>query len=80
MAFLLGYDYERGENLSNLYYFSHNAIEDVRIKLVDVTDEWIDAELTGETLINGSVGTKPDSKISLRARFQRDKGLRRGIQ
>lgn len=74
-----GYDYDRDENLSNIYYFSHNSIEDLRVELLEVTDDWIDAKLMGEALINGSNGSLPDSTISLRTKFKRDKDLRRGI-
>jgi hypothetical protein len=75
-----GYDYERDENLSNIYYFSHNSIEELRIEITEVTDEWIDAKLTGSAVINGSNGVDPDSKISLRAKFKRDQSLKRGIR
>jgi hypothetical protein len=74
-----GYDYKRDENLSNIYYFSHESIEDLRIEFIEVADDWIDAELSGRAIINGSNGNQPDAKISLRARFKRDKDLRRGI-
>ena len=74
-----GYDYNRDENLSNIYYFSHNSIEDLRIVFIEVTDDWIDAEISGQAVINGSNGNQPDAKISLRAKFKRDKELRRGI-
>lgn len=74
-----GYDYKRDENLSNIYYFSHNSIEDLRIELLEVTDDWIEAELSGQAVINGSNGNEPDAKISLRTKFKRDKELRRGI-
>lgn len=74
-----GYDYSRDEHLSNIYYFNHNSIEDLRIEFIEVTDDWIDAQLTGQAIINGSNGNQPDAKISLRAKFKRDKELKRGI-
>lgn len=74
-----GYDYSRDVNLSNFYYFNHNSIEVLTIRLIEVTDDWIDAEVTGSVIINGSDGINPDSKISLRTRFKRDTDLRRGI-
>jgi hypothetical protein len=74
-----GYDYKRRLNITNIYYFSHESIENLRIELLEITDEWIDAKVSGDAVINGSNGTKPDSRISVRARFKRDKNLKRGI-
>lgn len=74
-----GYNYDRGENLSNIYYFDHNSIEELKIELTEITEEWIDAKVSGTAVINGSNGTKPDAKISLRCRFERDTELKRGI-
>lgn len=75
-----GYDYNREENLSNIYYFRHESIEDLKILLHEVTESAIDATLTGQAIINGSSGNTCDSTISMRTRFLKDETLRRGIQ
>lgn len=74
-----GYDYKRQLNITNIYYFSHESIENLRIELLETTDEWIDAKVSGDAIINGSNGTRPDSKISVRAKFKRDNKLKRGV-
>lgn len=74
-----GYDYEREENLTVLYYFEHELIERLQITLLDVADEWIDAEVTGSAVVNGSNGRDPDATISVRTRFTRDSELRRSF-
>jgi len=74
-----GYDESRGENLSVLYYFEHNSIEDLRVELVNVTETWIDATVTGSAVVNGSNGIDPDARLSVRSRFIRDSNLRRSF-
>jgi hypothetical protein len=74
-----GYDRIRDENITNLYYFSHNSIEELRVELITVTTDTVDARLSGEGVINGSNGTRPDSKFSLQATFTRDPTLERSF-
>lgn len=74
-----GYDRVREENITNFLYFSHNSIEELRVELIRVSEDSIDALLTGEAVINGSNGTRPDSKFSLRAKFKRDANLVRSF-
>lgn len=74
-----GYDYERGENLSNVYYLMHESLEELQLELIEVTDSWIEMNVSGMAIINGSNGSNPDSKISVRAIFVRDPNLKRGV-
>jgi hypothetical protein len=73
------FDHKRNVHLSNLYYFTHNSVDDLRVELIEVTDEWIDARVTGKALVNGDDGMEPDATISVRVKFKRDKELRREI-
>jgi len=75
-----GYDYSRKENLSNFCYFAHESIEKLRIELHQVTEDWIDATVSGDTTVSGSNGTEPDAEISLRTRFRREKKLKRSFR
>ncbi|MEM7102899.1 MAG: hypothetical protein AAF502_07215 [Bacteroidota bacterium] len=36
-----GYDYERDEHLSNVYYFSHNSAEELEITIIEYHEDWI---------------------------------------
>ena len=56
-----GYDYSRDEYLSNIYYFSHETVEDFRFEIIEITDNSIVAKMDGKCVINGSNGMEPDS-------------------
>jgi len=75
----MGYDYDRHQNLSNIYLYSHNSVEDLRIEILEVSEKWIDAKLTGEAILNGGNKGSPDGKFSLRTKFKRDKKLKRSV-
>lgn len=75
-----GYDRTRQENLSNIYYFAHESVEDLRVEILEVAKDWIVAKVTGSALINGSNGTKPDAKLGVKTKFLLDSKLRRGVQ
>ena len=72
-----GYDYSRDEYLSNIYYFSHETVEDFRFEILELKENSIIAKMEGNCVINGSNGLKPDSKISTTTEFQLDKALKR---
>jgi hypothetical protein len=75
-----GYDYERDEHLSNIYYFAHESIEDVEINIVEFESEWLIANIKGIAIINGSNGNKPDAELSVHnTKFHLDENLTRGI-
>ena len=74
-----GYDRKRNQNLSNFYYFTHESVEEAKIRILEVGSDWIEAEVTGSTIVNGSRGVTPDVRISVKARFVRDQSLRRGV-
>lgn len=58
-----GYDYERDEHLSNVYYFEHESVDEVEIELVEVKKDWIIANIKGIAIINGSNGKKTGFRI-----------------
>jgi hypothetical protein len=73
------FDHKRSVHLSNMYYFTHNSVEELRVELIEVTDKRIDAKVTGKALVNGDNGMEPDATISVRVKFKRDMELRREI-
>jgi hypothetical protein len=75
-----GYDDALEENLTAFYYFEHESIENLKIEIFDMTKEWIDAQLTGETNVNGSDWRNPDAKVVVRTKFKIDNTLRRSFQ
>lgn len=72
-----GYDYSRDEYLSNIYYFSHETVEDFRFEILELKEDYLIAKMEGNCVINGSNGLKPDSKISTTTEFKLDKNLKR---
>ncbi|TGV00533.1 hypothetical protein [Flavivirga rizhaonensis] len=75
-----GYDYNRDENLSIFYYFDYNSIEELEIELLEVTKDFIIANVKGKTVINGSDGNNPDSELSIsKTKFMLDKKLKRSF-
>ena len=75
-----GYDSARHLNLSNMFYLSHNNVEELRIEVHSTSEEIIDASLTGSCVINGSLLTQPDARFSLRSRFILDRDMWRGVK
>jgi hypothetical protein len=76
-----GYDEEREEYLSNIYYFDHNTVEELEIRILEYRSDWLVLEVKGKALINGDNGFEPDAELLIyRTRFALDKELRRGIQ
>jgi hypothetical protein len=75
-----GYDYERDEHLSNIYYFEHNSVENLEIKIIDVQEHWIIIDAKANAVINGSNGNEPDADLFIhRTKFQLNKELERDI-
>lgn len=75
-----GYDYDRDENLSVLYYFSYNSIENLTIEVLKVVQDHIILNVTGETIVNGSNGNDPDAKIYMHeTKFLLDQNLKRSF-
>ncbi len=72
---LEGYDRDRGVHLTNMYYGSHNNIDDLRIKIHSASQETIEASITGCAVVNGSLYTDPDAWFSVRGNFLRDREL-----
>jgi len=76
----VGYDSDREEYLSNIYYFAHETVEPFKLKVLETGDGHLTAELAGSTVINGSNGSNPDAQIFTIAKLKRVHGLRRRIQ
>jgi len=75
-----GYDSNREENLSNVYYFEHNSVEELEINVVEYNAEYLIINAKGKAIINGSNGNNPDSDLFIHlTKFELDKDLERGI-
>ena len=75
-----GYDYDRDENLSILYYFAYNAIENLTIQILEIGKDEITINMKGDTIVNGSNGNHPDAEITLHnTKFLLDKKLQRSF-
>lgn len=60
-----GYDNNRDEYLTNIYYFGHETVENLEVKIIEVEKKWIKAELQGEAVINNYAEGKPDVKLNI---------------
>jgi len=75
-----GYDYKREENLSNIYYFEHNSVEEISIDVIEITNEWIALNITGKAIITGTNGIKPDGELKIfNTKFYLDKNMTRSF-
>ncbi len=75
-----GYDQDRDEILSNVYYFQHESVDDLQIEIIEVTNHHIVANVTGKGIINGSNGNHPDAEFVLHeVTFVHDPELKRGV-
>lgn len=74
-----GYDNEREENLSILYYFQHNSIENLEIEVLEINGSNIKAKVSGVSAINSGNWQEPDAKIIIETTFTRDENLRRSF-
>ncbi|WP_196888989.1 hypothetical protein [Aureivirga sp. CE67] len=62
---LEGYDYDKDEYLTNLYYFEHNTIDNLKLEVLEKKNNSLTVNIEGEAIINGSNGNKPDSKLKV---------------
>ncbi len=75
------WDYDREENLSNVYYFEHANLENLKVEILKYTDEFIKVLVSGRTLINGSNGNNPDATIETTPlTLKKDKTLERSVE
>ena len=75
-----GYDYKREEHLSNVYYFEHNSIEELEVKIIEYHKDWIILDIKGKAIINGSNGNDPDSELLIyQTKFNLDEKLKRDV-
>ncbi|HQU85643.1 MAG TPA: hypothetical protein PKY59_21085 [Pyrinomonadaceae bacterium] len=75
-----GYDYERDENLSNIYYFEHNSVEELSIDIIELSKEWIALNINGKAIIVGSNGVNPDANLKIvNTKFYLDNNLFRSF-
>jgi hypothetical protein len=75
-----GYDHEREEHLSNIYYFTHESVENLEVKIIEFHKDWIIITAKAKAVINGSNGHKPDADLFIhKTKFQLDKELEREI-
>jgi hypothetical protein len=76
----VGYDNDRDEILSNVYYFQHESVDDLLIEIIEVNNLHIIANVTGKGIINGSNGNHPDADFEMReVAFLYDAKLKRGV-
>ncbi|MBL6446745.1 hypothetical protein JMN32_10510 [Fulvivirga sp. 29W222] len=74
------WDENREENLSNVYYFEHANLENLRIEILEADTTFIKALISGRTLINGSNGNNPDATIETTPiKLIKDKTLERSV-
>ncbi|EZH73795.1 hypothetical protein ATO12_17840 [Aquimarina atlantica] len=74
------WDENREENLSNVYYFEHASLENLKVEILKSDTEFIEALISGRTLINGSNGNKPDATVKTTPiTFKKDKNLERSV-
>jgi len=75
-----GYDEDRQEILSNIYYFEHESVDDLRVEIIETRENEILANVTGKGIINGSNGNEPDAEFVLKeVSFIHDKDLFRDV-
>jgi hypothetical protein len=74
------FDRIRQVNLSNYYYWGHDSIVGLKVELIEVSDDWIDALITGTVVVHGFSIDNPEARLSVRTKLRRDNELRRGVQ
>lgn len=75
-----GYDYDIDENLSVLYYFGHESVEELRVEILDIDEKWIIVNIQGKAIVNGSNGDFPDAELFVyKTKFYRDNEFARGF-
>lgn len=75
-----GYDHQRGEVLSNGYYFTHERIEELHLEILDINVQEMLANVRAEGVINGSHGSEPDAEFILKeVSFKHDRSLFREV-
>ncbi|MCP4520151.1 MAG: hypothetical protein GY827_00375 [Cytophagales bacterium] len=75
-----GYDYDRDEHLSNIYYFGHDSVENVEVELLEIQKEWICINVKGKATINNYASNEPDAELSVEGvKFFLDKELERDV-
>lgn len=75
-----GYDYERDENLTNIYYFEHNSVEELMIELVEISNDSIVLNISGKAIITGCNGIQPDAELKVfNTRFYLDRTITRSF-
>ena len=72
-----GYDYDRDENLSNLYYFNHQSIEKVEVTILEINDASIVVDFKGEAIVDNYGAGVPDAKLHANLELPRDPEWRR---
>ncbi|MGH1334788.1 MAG: hypothetical protein ACRBFS_01575 [Aureispira sp.] len=74
-----GYDYDRDEHLSNVYYFNHSNIENLQIEILEMTADDLLVQLEGAACINGSNGNAVDAVLKAKLRLRKDEGFERTL-
>lgn len=72
-----GYDYEREEYLTNFYYFSHETIENLEVKILEIQKYGMKAIVKGEVIVNDYGSNEPDAQINITANFFLNKDIER---
>lgn len=74
-----GYDEERQENLSVLYYFSHNSVENLQLEIVACNESSIKVHIKGESAIHSGDWQNPDATIYATTWLSRNHQLSRSF-
>lgn len=74
-----GYDYEREEHLSNVYYFNHSNLENLQVEILEITAEDILVRLQGASCISGSNGSATDAVLKAQLRLRKDENFERTL-
>lgn len=75
----VGYDYDRDEHLSNVYYFNHATVENLQVEILEITTEDILVQVQGEACINGSNGSAVDAVLKAKLRLKREAEMERSF-
>jgi hypothetical protein len=76
-----GYDESCGGYVTNFYYCEHEVSDNNRIEIIAVDGDNVRLRIQAETMhVNWYDGSKPATKLSVEAWFERDSTLMRSIQ
>jgi len=75
-----GYDENLDQILSNMYYYEHTSIDELKIKVIEHHEDYLLLNIEGIALVCGTNANEPDAKLMVNGtKFYLDKNLRRGV-